>query len=444
VGGRRTAGERVRVPLRVRLRRGRGGAVVLAGLAVSGLLVLQSTDAAFTAITGASGNSFTTGSVVITDDDDGQALFSVSNLGPGDTVVRCVTVTYAGTLASQVRLHATTGGTGLAAYLGSKITRGSFASPPGGGDCTGFTADTTDYAALGPGVLYDSTLSAFGSTWAAGTVDPSTTASPAAEAWTVGEQHAYRIELTLIDDDDAQGRTAIPTFTWEARDSSAAGAGSRYHQEVLADAPVSYWRLGESAGTTASDAKGARNGTYSNGPTLGAPGALIDDPDAAATFDGADDRVVVPYAAALNPATFTVEAWARTTDTSPGFKTVVGSWANPAAAGFGIWAEGASWTFYLGGGGGSTALYVPLTAGRWTHLAATYDGTTMRFYVDGQLAASGTGTYAVNTSSPLGIGGATYGAGGWQHFLNGGVDEVAVYGTALSQPRIQAHYNAGR
>jgi len=436
-------GGRLRAHLRLRLRRGGGGAAVLTGLVVSGLLVLQSTDAAFTAPTG-SVVSFTTGSVVITDDDAGQALFSMADLLPGATAVRCVTVTYTGTLTSQVRLHATTSGTGLAAYLALKITRGSFGTPPGGGDCTGFTADTADYAALGAGVLHDSTLSALGSTWAAGTVDPSTTAFPAAEAWTVNETHAYRIQVTLIDDDAAQGRTAMPTFTWEARDSAAAGAGSRYHQEVLADAPVAYWRLGESAGTTATDAKGARNGTYTNGPARGAAGALVDDPDTATTFDGVDDRVDVPYAAALNPTTFTVEAWARATDTSAGFKTVVSSWANPAAAGFGIWADGANWAFYLGRGAGSTPVYAPITTGAWTHLAATYQGTTMRLYVDGQLAASGTASYLANTTSPLGIGGATYGGGVWQHFLNGGVDEVAVYSTALSQPRIQAHYAAGR
>src|SRR5439155_15097845 len=65
-----------------------------------------------------------------------------------------------------------------------------------------------------------------------------------------------------------------------------------YASIVLADGPAAYWRLGESSGTTATDASGhGFNSTYSNGVSLGASGAIGGDSNTAARFDGVDDRV---------------------------------------------------------------------------------------------------------------------------------------------------------
>ena len=47
-----------------------------------------------------------------------------------------------------------------------------------------------------------------------------------------------------------------------------------------------YWRLGDTSGTTAADAVGAHDGTYLGGYRLGVPGGLLDDPNAAASFEG--------------------------------------------------------------------------------------------------------------------------------------------------------------
>src|SRR5262245_26520218 len=56
----------------------------------------------------------------------------------------------------------------------------------------------------------------------------------------------------------------------------ATDAGTSYAGVVLSDGPVGYWRLGELAGTTASDSSGnGRNGTYVLACALGQPGALL-------------------------------------------------------------------------------------------------------------------------------------------------------------------------
>ena len=74
----------------------------------------------------------------------------------------------------------------------------------------------------------------------------------------------------------------------------------------------------------------------------------------------------------------------------------------------------------------------------WSHLAATYDGTTLRLYVNGVQVASRAQTGPIATSSgALTIGGdALYG----QHF-SGRIDEVRIYGTALSASEIQTDMN---
>jgi hypothetical protein len=54
-----------------------------------------------------------------------------------------------------------------------------------------------------------------GPAWSTGLSDPP--AGAPLETWTTGEAHAYRIEARLRDDNGAQGLTATPAFTWEAR-----------------------------------------------------------------------------------------------------------------------------------------------------------------------------------------------------------------------------------
>ena len=79
-----------------------------------------------------------------------------------------------------------------------------------------------------------------------------------------------------------------------------------------------------------------------------------------------------------------------------------------------------------------------LAVNTWTHVAATYDGAQLRFYVNGAEVASTpvTGSYEVN-ANPLWIGGnAVYG----EHF-QGRIDDLRIYHRALSQVEIQFDMN---
>ena len=71
-------------------------------------------------------------------------------------------------------------------------------------------------------------------------------------------------------------------------------------------------------------------------------------------------------------------------------------------------------------------------------MALTYDGATLRLYVNGTQAASGPASGPIETNSnPLRIGGnVPYG-----QYFQGRIDEVRVYNRALSSNEIQTDIN---
>lgn len=171
------------------------------------------TFAAFSGTTSSSANSFAAGTVSIGDNDAGSALVSLAAAAPGSTSSGCIAVTSSGSLDSAVRLYASVTGT-LAPYVTLTVTRG-VQTTPSFSSCTGFTPDATNYAGLGSGVLFSAALSTFPSSYATGIVDP-VTATP--ETWTTGETHVYRFDATLVNDNDAQGKSASVSLVWEAQD----------------------------------------------------------------------------------------------------------------------------------------------------------------------------------------------------------------------------------
>jgi predicted ribosomally synthesized peptide with SipW-like signal peptide len=181
-------------------------------LGAFGVVSGAATFSAFSSQTSSSANSFSAGTVQLTDNDLDVAMLSLSNAQPGATDTSCILVTYSGSLSSTVRLYGAVAGA-LAPYLTLTVTRGDDPTPVFD-DCNGFVADSTDYVGAGAGVVYQGALSAFPASYAAGLVDP-LAASP--ETWTTGETHTYRFVVSLADDNGAQGLSATAAFTWEAR-----------------------------------------------------------------------------------------------------------------------------------------------------------------------------------------------------------------------------------
>jgi len=86
----------------------------------------------------------------------------------------------------------------------------------------------------------------------------------------------------------------------------------------------------------------------------------------------------------------------------------------------------------------------PVVPGEFTHLAFTWDGTTLKFYVNGALHPQGpVPASSIQTSNVfLGIGGREEGGIGNLNF-NGLIDEVEYFNRALSDSEVFAIYNAG-
>lgn len=204
--------------------------------------------------------------------------------------------------------------------------------------------------------------------------------------------------------------------------------------------PIAWWKFDESSGSTADDAVGSHNGTaYSTTWTTGHV-------DGGLQFNGTDSRVEVPNASSLQlTSAISVAAWMRCDSSS--------SWPNGSVTApivrkgtsepcnYAVHVANGKLTMCLdendtAGAHGNTTLNV----GQWYHLAATWDGSTVRLYVNGVLdntpaskaAPVGTDTRLLN------IGGRS----GGERF-NGRLDDVRLYSRALTAGEVAALANAG-
>ncbi len=266
------------------------------------------------------------------------------------------------------------------------------------------------------------------STWSNATTFADTGMSP-------GTTYYYRVKA----------RNSTDVSGWSNSASAATPASqpppSGYGSAVLADAPVSWWRFGETSGTTAADQKGANPGSYTGGPALGAAGLLSADTDKAASFDGVNDTVAFGGASSLDISTpLTLEAWIK-----PGSLPAAGSFASVLTKPeqYSLQFNGPRMEFTVIQFGVRKRLQAPVgavAAGQTYHVVGTFDGTTQRLYLNGSQVASVALTGGA-TSSSDGLYAGSWGGG--VEFMNGTIDEPAVYNTALAASRVSAHYTAG-
>lgn len=173
---------------------------IAASLLMLTVLVVNRSQAAFSDTTTNSGNSFGSGTVVITD-DAASALFTASGMAPGARVSNCLEVTYAGSLTpADVKVYGASSGA-LAPYLTMSLEKGSGGQA---GDCTGFVADGA--------AIYSGTLSSFTTAhtaWADGLAAFTANANPTVTV--------FRFTFAVQDDNNAQGLSADATITFEAQ-----------------------------------------------------------------------------------------------------------------------------------------------------------------------------------------------------------------------------------
>jgi acid phosphatase type 7 len=249
-----------------------------------------------------------------------------------------------------------------------------------------------------------------------------------------GSTYTYRVTSY-----DGTGNESSPSN----QASAAVGCSPRQspYSGVVSSTPglVSYWRLGESSGTVACDSAGHNNGTYLGGAALGTSGAISGDPDTAASFNGSSSQVSVPAAGSLNVGdTFSIEGWVKRADSSIGSNQAIVS------------KQEGSWVLMFNESGQltlrrstvadvATATVVTTDTSSWHYVVATKTGPSVHLYLDGMdVTGPVSNQTMVDNNQPLAIGQSTGTA-----YLNGSVDEVALYNSVLTPAQVAEHYSAG-
>jgi parallel beta-helix repeat protein len=212
---------------------------------------------------------------------------------------------------------------------------------------------------------------------------------------------------------------------------------------------VSWWKAdsNNASGTTALDVTGTNDATLVNGATYAAGKS-----GTAFSFDGANDYISIPDSASLRPSTLTLSAWVNPTSTAS-YNSII-SKGSTGIGGLGVY--GNSYQLYLTNGklsyllslGAANNHYYELgptiPTGQWTHVAMTYDGSTMKLFMNGaqvySMAASGSILY---DDAPVTIGSDTTSGDSSTLLFNGLIDEPGLFNRALTAQEIANIYDSG-
>jgi hypothetical protein len=227
-------------------------------------------------------------------------------------------------------------------------------------------------------------------------------------------------------------------------------SSTAYRDAVLADSPILYWRLAEPSGTTAADATGnGHTGTYHPGGdtiSLGQPSALTTDTaDRSIAMSGVtflDHYVISAASTAFDTTSMTIEMWIHPTSGQTNKHGLASVMSSGGSARWYWRLQPTTGNLEVFGSTFSTSVNIAFAV--WTYLVVTFDvsDSKWRIYVNGTLIqTSAVATLGGATNQPFTIGHNNAGGAGAEVFI-GGMDEVALYGTALSAGRIAAHYAA--
>ena len=204
---------------------------------------------------------------------------------------------------------------------------------------------------------------------------------------------------------------------------------------------LGHWKLDETSGTSASDSSGKGNdATLTGGVTFDtdsvSPAPRVNGLD----FNGSGDYLQVANDSTLQPTSaLTIcafvngDSWSSGTEVNAILRKGDGNPNNYQLA-----IEDGYAALYLDGNDGSGIRGdTKLNNERWYHVAATWDGSYVRIYVDGQLDMT-----PVAYSGPIGTDTRTLYIGGRSgtEYFDGSLDDVRLYGAALSQEEIAEIY----
>ena len=256
--------------------------------------------------------------------------------------------------------------------------------------------------------------------------------------WQEGLRGVIEIDITNNDvlvggsgDDTIYGNGGDDTLYGD-EESSQNGMSSNTFNSGL----VGHWSFDETTGTEAGDSTGNNPGTLVNAVTN--PVRRAGPVGGALNFDGNNDRVEVNDSASLDiTETLTLATWVRA-DAFESWDGLITKGQSNVAYGLSFTSDGrlAFQANYgsLTGGNGSSFHYsnASINTSQWHHVAVTYDGNNVQFYIDGQLDSTRQADIAFGTNNEALI----LGADLTGSHLDGELDDARVYDRALSAEEI--------
>ncbi len=256
---------------------------------------------------------------------------------------------------------------------------------------------------------------------------------------------------------EARNQTAGSTsYTF----ASWSDGGGQQHTITVPSTPQSYtatfsssqvptglmgaWGFNEGTGTTARDSSGnGNNGTLGGAGVTWAAGGKN---GAALSFDGASGNVTVPNATSLSfGSSYTLEAWVRPSTLS-GWQTIL---IKETTSGCGYWLQtfgtNISSGFSNGGCRDHTSSGPAVPLNQWSHVAAVFNdaANTYTLYLNGAAIQTVSETTApVPNSQALVFGQSGCTSCGFERW-RGLLDDVRIYGRALTTSEVQADMNSG-
>ena len=258
---------------------------------------------------------------------------------------------------------------------------------------------------------------------------------------TAGTTYKYQIRTV-----DSAGNTATGNQVTYTAPASGQAIGA-YPQLVAQQGANAYWRLGEASGTIY-DWAGTNDGTLGSGVTRGQAGAIVGDPDNAASFNGTANGRMSSKNAIAGPNVFSAETWIKTTTTSGGKILGFGSSATGNSGSYDrhIYMDN-SGKLYFGAYPGAIKTVSTTSSyndGNWHQVVGTLGPNGMTLYVDGaKVATDPTVTTAQSYNGYWRVGGDNL--GGWTNqpssaYFNGTIDEVSIYPRVLTDQQVLAQY----
>lgn len=263
-----------------------------------------------------------------------------------------------------------------------------------------------------------------------------------------GQTYTYSLRVNDFNANAAWG--APTTYTY-----SAGAAVSGYSNLILNSNPRNYWPLNDSTGQ-ALDVVAGWNANVGALVTRGSAGAIFGSAATAFSFNATNTSTtstVIPQTRRSGEYTFSVEAWFKTTSTRGG---AIASFSNALSGSSS--ASNVDRVLYLANDGriyfgiNPTVVRTVNSAagfnnGAWHHVVGQVTTSGMQLFVDGALVAGRT-----DANTPRNLDGVWRIGGdrlsGWtsnpsNSYLNGQIDEVAVYRAPLTAAQVNAHYVMG-